>query len=84
MKWGQPVVPVPFLKLYWETNMVQSQKVKIMIIYHPDQSKESNNIKAFQILQGIYPVPEIETLRFTQGDMGEGFRMTKRDLLRNH
>ena len=30
----------------------------------------------YEILRGVYPEPKIETLRFTQGDSGEGFRMT--------
>jgi len=29
-----------------------------------------------EILHGVYPEPKSETLRFTQGDSGEGFRMT--------
>src|SRR4030042_7121029 len=30
----------------------------------------------YEILHGVYPEPKFETLRFTQGDRGEGFRMT--------
>jgi len=30
----------------------------------------------YEILHRVYPEPKIETLRFTQGDSGEGFRMT--------
>src|SRR4030042_4858787 len=30
----------------------------------------------YEILHGVYPEPKVEALRFTQGDRGEGFRMT--------
>ena len=43
---------------------------------HSERSEESHPINKLQILHGVYPEPKIETLRFTQGDSGEGFRMT--------
>jgi len=46
--------------------------------------EESNHINAFQILHGVYPELKIQTLRFTQGDRGEGFRMTNKDFLQDH
>jgi hypothetical protein len=63
---------------------MESKEAKVMIICHSEQSEESRQISIFQILHGVYPEPKVETLRFTQGDNGEGFRMTKRAFLRDH
>ncbi len=40
------------------------------------EESQSYKIRFHEILHGVYPEPKIETLRFTQVDRSEGFRMT--------
>jgi len=71
VKWVQQALPISFLKLYGETNMVQSQKVDISPVCHscPDFHLDKLQQES-RVSREACPRP----------DRGAG-RMTKRDFL---